>query len=302
MRKRAERRREKRAQEYPGQDGSAVRLDAVRRTYGKGDNSVDALRGVTRSFARGSFTAVMGPSGSGKSTLLQCAAGLDIPTSGRVVLDGQDLIGMDETTLTKLRRDRVGFVFQSFNLMPALTVEQNVTLPLRLAGQRIDRHRVEEVIRQVGLVDRRGHLPGELSGGQQQRVAVARALVAEPAVVFADEPTGALDTHTSQEVLSLLRRSVDDAGLTIVMVTHDPIAARYADSVLFLADGSLMSELQHPSAESVAEHMTNLVARVDPDHTHDGTPPGRLSPSPAESVDAAVPAGRTPTHSGQQVR
>jgi putative ABC transport system ATP-binding protein len=240
-----------------------VRLTEVRKTYGGRRNSVTALDGVTIGFPRASFTAVMGPSGSGKSTFLHCAAGLDRPTSGSVHIEDQELAKLSEVALTKLRRDRVGFVFQAFNLLPAFSVQDNVTLPLRLAGRRAPKDAVERVLTQVGLADRRKHLPGELSGGQQQRVAIARALITRPAVMFADEPTGALDTRTAREVLNLLRASVDQAGQTIVMVTHDPVAASYADKVVFLADGRLVGELARPSAESVAERMTHLGAWAD---------------------------------------
>ncbi|MFE9368951.1 ABC transporter ATP-binding protein [Streptomyces sp. NPDC006711] len=240
-----------------------VRLNAVRKVYGEGANAVTALDGVSLSFQRGSFTAVMGPSGSGKSTFLHCAAGLDRPTSGTVLLDGEDLSGYDETTLTKMRRERIGFIFQSFNLLPALTVLQNVTLPLKLAGRRPDRARVNDVIKRVGLGDRMGRRPAELSGGQQQRVAIARALVTSPAVVFADEPTGALDTRTAREVLRLMQESVRALGQTIVMVTHDPVAASYADRVVFLADGRFVGDLYNPTAEVVAERMTRLGAWAD---------------------------------------
>ncbi|MEV4600503.1 ABC transporter ATP-binding protein [Amycolatopsis sp. NPDC049253] len=233
----------------------AVRLQAVRKDYGR----VTALAGVDLVFPRGGFTAVMGPSGSGKSTFLHCAAGLDRPTAGSVHLDGQDLAKLSETQLTKLRRDRIGFVFQAFNLLPALTVEQNVVLPLRLAGRRVDRKLVTRMLTHVGLADRRRHHPGELSGGQQQRVAIARALVARPAVLFADEPTGALDTRTAAEVLALLRDSVR-GGLTVVMVTHDPVAAAHADRVVFLADGRVAGELTHPTPDAVAARMTHLGA------------------------------------------
>jgi len=237
-----------------------VQLTDVRRTYGGKRNRVTALDGVSAGFARASFTAVMGPSGSGKSTFLHCAAGLDRPTSGSVLLEDQDLGELSEVELTRLRRDRVGFVFQAFNLMPALTVQDNITLPLRLAGRRAKPKLVAQVIEQVGLGERRRHLPAELSGGQQQRVAIARALVTRPAVLFADEPTGALDTRTARDVLGLLRRSVQEAGQTVVMVTHDPVAAAYADRVVFLADGRLVGELVAPTAEAVAEQMTHLGA------------------------------------------
>ncbi|GAB3352230.1 ABC transporter ATP-binding protein [Amycolatopsis echigonensis] len=238
--------------------GEAVRLESVRKDYGR----VTALDGVSLSFPRGGFTAVMGPSGSGKSTFLHCAAGLDRPTSGSVRLDGQELGKLSETRLTKLRRDKVGFVFQAFNLLPALTVEQNVVLPLRLAGRRAERRRVADLLGHVGLSERRKHLPGQLSGGQQQRVAIARALVSRPAVLFADEPTGALDTRTAGEILGLLAESVRD-GLTVVMVTHDPVAASYADRVVFLADGRVAGELLQPTATAIAERMTHLGAWAD---------------------------------------
>jgi putative ABC transport system ATP-binding protein len=240
-----------------------VRLADVRKIYGGRRTSVTALDGVTVAFPRATFTAVMGPSGSGKSTFLHCAAGLDRPTSGSVLLEDRELSTLNEVELTKLRRDRIGFVFQAFNLMPAFSVQDNVTLPLRLAGRRAKREHVDQVLQQVGLADRRRHLPGELSGGQQQRVAIARALITRPAVVFADEPTGALDTRTARDVLTLLRGSVDVAGQTVVMVTHDPVAASYADRVLFLADGRIAGELYQPTAEVVAERMTHLGAWAD---------------------------------------
>ncbi|MGV9777062.1 ABC transporter ATP-binding protein [Streptosporangium sp. NPDC003464] len=238
----------------------AVRLDAVSKVYGKGQGAVAALREVSAAFARGSFTAVMGPSGSGKSTFLHCAAGLDVPSSGSVRLGGTELAGMDETALTVLRRQRVGFVFQAFNLVSSLTVLDNVTLPLRLAGVRVDSAWLAEVVRRVGLEGRTGHLPAQLSGGQQQRVAIARALVTRPEVVFGDEPTGALDTMTARDVLTLLREVVDGMGQTVVMVTHDPVAASYADTVLFLADGRIVDAMAAPTSEKVAERMTRLGA------------------------------------------
>jgi putative ABC transport system ATP-binding protein len=244
-----------------GEFMDAVRLEALSRTYGAGDRAVAALRDVSLSFATGTFTAVMGPSGSGKSTLLQCAAGLDAPTSGRVLIDGTDLGGLNEDQLTLLRRDRVGFVFQAFNLMPSLTAEQNVALPLRLAGRRPDPAVVRRALAEVGLAGRAGHRPSELSGGQQQRVAIARALVTRPAVLFADEPTGALDTATSHDLLRMLRSLVDrgDSGLaTIVMVTHDPVVAAYAHRVVFLADGRLVGELTDPTPAAVAARLTGI--------------------------------------------
>ncbi|WP_419995114.1 ABC transporter ATP-binding protein [Streptomyces boninensis] len=240
--------------------GSAVRLDAVTKEYGKGGRAVRALDGVSVSIARGSFTAVMGPSGSGKSTFLHCAAGLDKPTSGSSYIADTELNGMNETELTKLRRKRVGFVFQAFNLVPALTVRQNIELPLRLAGDRLGRDWLNEILQRVGLSGRATHRPAELSGGQQQRVAIARALITRPDVIFGDEPTGALDTVTAKEVLSLLRSCVDGTGQTVVMVTHDPMAASYADRVLFLADGRIAGELYSPTADAVAERMTHLGA------------------------------------------
>ncbi|MEV1025796.1 ABC transporter ATP-binding protein [Streptomyces sp. NPDC050264] len=241
-----------------------VRLDTVSRLYGGSKNRVTALDNVSISLERGTFTAVMGPSGSGKSTFLHCAAGLDRPTSGAVRLDGVDLASLREKALTKFRRERIGFVFQAFNLLPALNVVDNVTLPLRLAGTRPKKAAVDEVLDQVGLSDKRRSRPGELSGGQQQRVAIARALVTRPAVIFGDEPTGALDTRTAAEVLTLLRQSVDAVGQTIVMVTHDPVAAAYADRVVFLADGRLIGSLERPSVEQVTEQMQKLGTWGDP--------------------------------------
>ncbi|MCC5574354.1 ABC transporter ATP-binding protein [Microtetraspora sp. AC03309] len=240
----------------------AVRLDAVSKVYGKGQGAVAALREVTIGIPRGGFTAVMGPSGSGKSTFLHCAAGLDRPTSGSVRLGGTELAGMDETRLTELRRERVGFVFQAFNLVSSLTVLQNITLPLRLAGTRVDRDWLDEVVRRVRLDGRTGHRPAELSGGQQQRVAIARALVTRPEVVFGDEPTGALDMMTARDVLTLLREVVDGLGQTVVMVTHDPHAASYADTVLFLADGRVVDTMSAPTVDGVADRMTRLGAWV----------------------------------------
>jgi putative ABC transport system ATP-binding protein len=241
----------------------AVVLDSVRKVYGRGGAAVVALDDVSIAFARGTFTAVMGPSGSGKSTFLQVAAGLDRPTSGTITIDGIGLGGLRETALTKLRRERIGFIFQSFNLLPALTVTQNVTLPQQLAGGHADRRAVAGVLERVGLTERRRHRPGELSGGQQQRVAIARALVARPAVIFADEPTGALDTATAADVLDLLREPVRTEGQTVVMVTHDPVAASYADQVVFLADGRLVGSVSEPTPDQVAERMTHLGAWGD---------------------------------------
>ncbi|MFJ3670219.1 ABC transporter ATP-binding protein [Streptomyces sp. NPDC090106] len=241
-----------------GPAAEALRLVKVSRTYGEGEGAVTALDGVTLSLGRGTFTAVMGPSGSGKSTLLQCAAGLDRPDSGIVVVDGTELSGGGEAELTRFRRGRVGFVFQQYNLLDTLTVAQNTVLPLKLAGRRVDRARAREILTQVGLGDRLGHRPDQLSGGQRQRVAIARALVAEPRLIFADEPTGALDTRSARDVLRLLQGAVRTHGRTVVMVTHDPVAASYADSVLFLADGRLAGRLDAPTADAVAERLAHL--------------------------------------------
>ncbi|GAA3094230.1 ABC transporter ATP-binding protein [Streptomyces rectiviolaceus] len=246
-----------------GPDGAdwAVELRGVRRKYGRGSGAVHALSGIDLALERGSYTAVMGPSGSGKSTFLQCAAGLDRPSEGTVHLGGTEITSMSENKLTALRRTRLGFVFQAFNLLPSLTVEQNVVLPMRLAGHRPDRRRAADMLSRVGLGgDKHKRRPGELSGGQQQRVAIARALVTNPDVIFADEPTGALDTTTAAEILTLLRSAVDGMGATVVMVTHDPAAAAYADRVLFLADGAIVDRLERASAAQIAARMTTLTA------------------------------------------
>jgi len=234
---------------------AAVRSVDLRKSYGKGDTAVTALAGVTVEFARGRSTAVMGPSGSGKSTLMHCLAGLDSADSGEVHVGEASLTGMSDKQLTALRRDRIGFVFQQFNLLPTLTAEENVLLPLAIAGRKPDQEWFHEVVRAVGLQDRLTHRPAELSGGQQQRVACARALITRPDVVFADEPTGNLDSRSGAEVLGFLRRSVREFGQTVVMVTHDPVAASYADRVVFLADGLLVDEMQAPTAESVLDRM-----------------------------------------------
>jgi putative ABC transport system ATP-binding protein len=212
------------------------------RRFGEGDAAVDALRGVTVSFPRGQYASIMGPSGSGKSTLMHLMAGLDAPTSGSVVVDGVEVAGLDDGRLTQLRRSKIGFVFQAFNLLPVLTAEENVVLPLSIAGQKPDAEWLGTLIEAVGLSDRRTHRPSELSGGQQQRVAVARALVTRPAVVFADEPTGNLDSRASADVLGLLRRAVDEFGQTVVMVTHDPDAAAVSDRIVELADGRIVDD------------------------------------------------------------
>jgi putative ABC transport system ATP-binding protein len=241
----------------------ALRLVDVSKTYGTGENAVTALDRVTLSLAVGTFTAVMGPSGSGKSTLLQCAAGLDRPDHGLIMVAGEEMTAGSEAALTKFRRQRIGFVFQQYNLLPTLTVAQNTTLPLKLAGRRINRTRMRHILAQVGLGDRLDHRPDQLSGGQRQRVAIARALVTEPAVIFADEPTGALDTRSARNVLELLRQAVRVDGRTVVLVTHDPMAASYADSVLFLADGRLVGELRGPTVDAVAERLAHLGDGVD---------------------------------------
>ena len=248
----------------------AVRIEALRRIYDGSGAPVAALDGVTATFAAGTFTAVMGPSGSGKSTLLQCAAGLDRPTSGRVLIDGAELPAGSDAALTKFRRRRIGFVFQDYNLMPALTVEQNVALPLRLAGRRVDRRQARAVLTRLGLGERLGHRPAQLSGGQRQRVAIARALITEPAVIFADEPTGALDSRSARDVLALLRTAVRDFGRTVVMVTHDPVAAAAADAVLFLADGRIVGRMAQPTAEAVAERLTHLGDEATARHSGNG--------------------------------
>ncbi|GAA3215452.1 ABC transporter ATP-binding protein [Dactylosporangium siamense] len=235
-----------------------VRAERLTRTYGTGPGAVAALAGVDVVFHRGTFTAVMGPSGSGKSTLLQTAAGLDRPTSGRVWIGATELSGLSETRLTRLRRDRIGFVFQAFNLVDALTVTENIGLPSRLSGVRPDHAWLDHVIDRVGLRDRLHHRPSALSGGQQQRVAVARALATRPDVIFCDEPTGALDTVTAADVLSLLRAVVDEHGQTVVMVTHDPVAASYADRVLVLADGRIVRDLPQPGVDRIAEQLASL--------------------------------------------
>ncbi len=237
---------------------AAVRVDRLTRTYGTGQQPVTALAGVDAVFYRGTVTAVMGPSGSGKSTLLQTAAGLDRPTSGRVWIGDTELSGLSETKLTTLRRSRIGFVFQAFNLIGALTVEENIMLPSRLSGVRPDPRRLAEVVERVGLGPRLRHRPAELSGGQQQRVAIARALATRPEVIFCDEPTGALDTQTAGDVLALLRSVVDEHGQTVVMVTHDPVAASYADRVIVLADGRIVRDMPQPGAEGIAEQLASL--------------------------------------------
>jgi putative ABC transport system ATP-binding protein len=239
----------------------AVSLRSVRKVYGRGGSAVTALDGVDAAFARRTFTAVMGPSGSGKSTLMHCAAGLDRPTSGSVWLGHTDLGTLSETALTKLRRTRVGFVFQAFNLVSALNVRENILLPLRLSGARPDRPWLAEVVHRVGIDNRLRSRPAQLSGGQQQRVAIARALAVRPEVIFCDEPTGALDSRTAADVMDLLRDAVDHADQTVVMVTHDPVAASYADRVVFLADGAVAHDVAAPGVDAIAELLTRLGGR-----------------------------------------
>jgi putative ABC transport system ATP-binding protein len=239
-------------------NGALVVADAVTKRYGQGEAAVDALAGVSTGFEQGRFTAIMGPSGSGKSTLMHILAGLDEPTSGTVTLDGEEITGLDDKDLTRLRRDKLGFVFQFFNLLPVLTAEENLVLPLSIAGRKPDREWLDQLVATVGLEDRRTHRPAELSGGQQQRVAVARALVSKPAVVFADEPTGNLDSKASQEVLKLLRQAVDSFDQTVIMVTHDPAAAAHADRLITLRDGKIVHDGRPGTTEDVIELMKTV--------------------------------------------
>jgi putative ABC transport system ATP-binding protein len=243
------------AQSRPGMAASVI--DATK-VYGKGTTEVRALDGVTLDFPSGQFSAIMGPSGSGKSTLMHCVAGLDTLTSGQVRVGGVELTRLDDKHLTLLRRDRIGFVFQAYNLVPTLTALENITLPATLAGRKPDKGWLDTVIGTVGLGDRLAHRPSELSGGQQQRVAVARALAARPEIVFADEPTGNLDSHASAEILAFLRQAERELGQTVVMVTHDPVAASYAGRVVFLNDGRIVDELAEPTPERVLDHLKQL--------------------------------------------
>jgi putative ABC transport system ATP-binding protein len=240
---------------HPRADGVAVRCAGLRRRYGEGAAAVDAVAGVDLEFPRGQLTSIVGPSGSGKSTLMHLLAGLDRPTSGQVWVDGVEITGLSDAELTRLRRDKLGFIFQFFNLIPVLDAEENVTLPLRIAGRKPDRAWLGQLLETVGIADRRDHRPAELSGGQQQRVAIARALVSKPAVVFADEPTGNLDSSSSEQVMELLRRSVDELGHTVVVVTHDPRVASYADRVVLLVDGRVERDTPVEDAEQVLELM-----------------------------------------------
>ena len=243
------------------ENGTVVVAREVMRRYGAGETAVDALRGVSVDVPRGKLTAVMGPSGSGKSTLMHILAGLDKPTSGSVTIAGKEITTLKDSDLTKLRREHIGFVFQFFNLLPMLDAEENIRLPLSIAGEKPDPAFFDQLIGSVGLGDRLSHRPAELSGGQQQRVAIARALVSQPDVVFADEPTGNLDSHTGQEILELLRHSVEDLGQTIVMVTHEARAAAIADRVLYLADGQIVRELSGASQSEIGEAMEEIAAR-----------------------------------------
>jgi putative ABC transport system ATP-binding protein len=245
------------AADPPG-GAAAARAAALRKVYGEGETEVVALRGIDVAFEAGRFTAIMGPSGSGKSTLMHCMAGLDSASAGQVFIGDADLTRMKDNELTRLRRERMGFVFQAFNLVPTLTAEENITLPIDIAGGKVDRGWFDLVVGTVGLADRLTHRPSELSGGQQQRVACARAMVTRPAIIFADEPTGNLDSRSGAEVLGFLRRSVDEFGQTIVMVTHDAHAAAYADRVVFLADGALVDELMDPDASTILERMKSF--------------------------------------------
>jgi putative ABC transport system ATP-binding protein len=237
---------------------TAARAAGVSKRYGSGDAAVVALDDVSVGFQAGQFTAIMGPSGSGKSTLLHLLAGLDRTSSGEVYLGGTEITSLNDKALTLLRRDRIGFIFQSFNLLPTMTAAENIVLPMRIAGRRPDPHWVDSIVATVGLTGRLSHRPAELSGGQQQRVAAARALASRPDIVFADEPTGALDSSSGAELLSFLRTAVTDLGQTVVMVTHDPTAAAYADRVVFLADGRVVGEMQSPTADDVLDFMKNL--------------------------------------------
>ena len=239
---------------------SAARSLELAKTYGSGQAAVHALNNVNVAFERGRFTAVMGPSGSGKSTLLHCMAGLDRPTSGQAFIGEQDIGQLDDTGITRLRRDRIGFVFQSFNLVPTLTAAENITLPLDLAGTKVDREWFDDIVGRLGIGDRLDHQPSQMSGGQQQRVACARALITRPELIFADEPTGNLDSNASAELLSFLKNSTMRTGQSVVMVTHDPQAAAYADRVVLLADGAVAGEIEKPTADSVLERMRNLGA------------------------------------------
>ena len=244
-----------------GHSAVAARARKVVKAYGSGETRVTALDSVDVDIQAGQFTAIMGPSGSGKSTLMHCLAGLDTVSSGQIFLDDTEITGLKDKKLTQLRRDRIGFIFQAFNLLPTLNALENITLPMDIAGRKPDAEWLNRVVETVGLAGRLKHRPTELSGGQQQRVAVARALAARPAIIFGDEPTGNLDSRAGAEVLGFLRRSVDELGQTIVMVTHDPVAASYADRVIFLADGRIVDEMYGPTADQVLDRMKDFDAR-----------------------------------------
>jgi putative ABC transport system ATP-binding protein len=258
-------RAEKISEDHPSMSGEGVaaRAEELTKVYGSGDARVVALDGVDISFASGQFAAIMGPSGSGKSTLMHCMAGLDTPSSGRAFIGNSEITAMKDKALTRLRRDHVGFIFQSYNLLPTLTAGENMTLPADIAGRSLPPEWLDQIIDTVDLRSRLGHRPGELSGGQQQRVAVARALAGRPSVIFADEPTGNLDSRTATDVLELLRRCVHELGQSIVMVTHDPVAAARADRAVFLADGQVVDDLSSPTADSILEAMKDF-ERVGP--------------------------------------
>ncbi|MCL2787680.1 MAG: ABC transporter ATP-binding protein [Micrococcales bacterium] len=262
------------------------RAAGLTKVYGKGEAAVHALSGIDVAFAPQQFTAIMGPSGSGKSTLMHLLAGLDRPTSGTVTLAGQDLTHMKERQLTGLRRTQIGFIFQAYNLVATLTAEENITLPVELAHGKVDRDWLQRMVAVLGLADRLDHRPGELSGGQQQRVACARAMIARPAIVFADEPTGNLDSAASRDLLTFLRRSVDELGQTLVIVTHDPSAAAYADRVLFLVDGNIAADLAHPTEATILDTLHHI--------SHDGGPrPGECeAPLRNAATATAEAAGR----------
>ncbi|ARQ70277.1 ABC transporter ATP-binding protein [Streptomyces marincola] len=244
-----------------GHSAVAARAEGVVKAYGSGETQVLALDNVSVDVEKGVFTAIMGPSGSGKSTLMHCLAGLDTVSSGRIWVGDTEITGLKDKKLTQLRRDHIGFIFQAFNLLPTLSAIENITLPMDIAGRKADKEWLERVVATVGLGERLKHRPNELSGGQQQRVAVARALAARPDIIFGDEPTGNLDSRAGAEVLGFLRRSVDDLGQTIVMVTHDPVAAAYADRIVFLADGRLVDEMREPTADRVLDRMRGFDAQ-----------------------------------------
>jgi putative ABC transport system ATP-binding protein len=246
--------------DHDKQTAPAAQAVDLQKTYGSGQASVHALAGINVTFQRAQFTAVMGPSGSGKSTLMHCMAGLDRPTSGHALVGGQDISRLDDKGLTRLRRDSIGFIFQSFNLVPTLTAEENITLPADLAGHKVDKEWLGYLTKQLGIADRLSHRPSELSGGQQQRVACARAMINKPDLIFADEPTGNLDSNASAEMLGFLRRSVKELSQSVVMVTHDPRGAAYADRVVFLADGHLAGEMENPTQDTILERMRTMGA------------------------------------------